>query len=73
MLRKVYVKSGQLQWLGLAKNPLDAVSKALQKGVDGITLDAHYFYVDERGFRMPTAEWKVPLSMGLAHAGFLSE
>jgi hypothetical protein len=67
---KVYVKSGQLEWVGVATGPLDAVKKALCKG-NGKTLDGYYFYIDERGFRTNDAEFKVPINKGLKAAGYV--
>jgi len=68
--KKVYVTSGELQWVGLVSGPLDACQKALSKGNDK-KLDGYFFYIDERGFRTDNAEFKVPVEEGLSHAGYV--
>lgn len=71
-MTKVYVKSGQLEWVGNATGPLDAVKRALQEVYDGMTLDSSYFFVDRRGFRdYGDAEDNVPLTEGFDYAGFV--
>lgn len=67
--KKVYVKSGDLEHVVHANDALDAVCKALERRIDGCTLDPDFFFVDERGFRTQDATWKVPISDGLAAAG----
>ena len=69
--KKVYVKSGQLEWVGLASGPLDAVKKALA-ACGTKTLDSSYFFIDERGFRdFDDAEYRVPVGKGLRAAGYV--
>ena len=70
MIKKVYVKSGELEWVGTAADALNAVIKALVKGNDKV-LDSDYFYIDERGFRTEDAKWKVPINKGLKAAGYV--
>lgn len=67
---KVYVTSGELTWCGIASGPLDAIKKALEIA-SGKTLDTDYFFIDQRGFRTEDAEFKVPISRGLKHAGWV--
>lgn len=50
---KYYVRSGQLEQVVIASNPLDAATRALLL-CDGEEIDPLFFYVDERGFRGPT-------------------
>lgn len=68
--KKVYVKSGEIEWVGFATGPLDACKKALKVGSNK-TLDGYFFYIDERGFRTDTAEFRVPINEGLAYAGYI--
>ena len=70
--RKVYVTSGELLWCGIATGCLDAIKKALEKCGSGKTLDADYFYVDERGFRVgDDAAMQVTVEEGLKAAGYV--
>jgi hypothetical protein len=48
---KFYVKSGELQWVGMADDPMDACYKAMDAIKGGTEVDPYFFYVDERGFR----------------------
>jgi len=66
--KKVYVKSGDLEWVGVATGPLDAIQRALKGG--NKKLDGYFFFVDERGFRESNALWKVPIADGLSYAGY---
>jgi hypothetical protein len=71
-MKKVYVCSGELRWVGMAEGPLDACKRAL-KGFGG-TLDSSYFFIDERGYRdLATASHKVPVSKALKAAGYVYE
>lgn len=64
---KYYVVCGDLQVIVIAKSWWDACRKANQHPSchNGITLDPHFFYVDQRGFRgpgnIPMAAFKVPV------------
>ena len=69
--RKVYVTSGELRWCGIATGCLDAIKRALEKYGSGKTLDADYFYVDERGFRTSDAAMQVTVEEGLKAAGYV--
>jgi hypothetical protein len=69
-LKKVYVVSGKLHWVGFAQGPLDATFKALDSMTKRVTLDPDFFFIDERGFRTEEAFWKVPVDVGLTHAGY---
>jgi hypothetical protein len=53
------VKSGELQKIVTANSPNEAADKAIDLAA-GQTLDAHNFYVDERGWRGPDTEEKLP-------------
>jgi hypothetical protein len=69
---KVYVTSGELLWCGIATGCLDAIKKALEKCGSGKTLDADYFYVDERGFRVgDDAAMQVTVEEGLRASGYV--
>ena len=68
---KIYVKSGQLQWVGCATGPFDAVKKALEVAGKDKTLDGYFFFLDECGFRTNNAEFRVPLEEGLAYSGYI--
>ena len=69
---KVYVVSGELRWCGIATGCLDAIKRALEKYGSGKTLDADYFYVDERGFRVgDDAAMQVTVEEGLKAAGYV--
>lgn len=70
-MKKVYVVCGQMRWLCLANGPLEATKKALL-ACRGCKLSRENFYIDERGFRVRTAQYKVPTSVGLKNAGFRS-
>ena len=53
---KLYITSGDLQFITIADDYMEACYKALQKARrDGIKLD-RYFYLSERGFRGPSDE-----------------
>ena len=47
---KFYVRSGELEKIVTAKDAREACDKAIDL-CKGETIDGHYFYVDERGFR----------------------
>ncbi len=47
---KYYVKSGQLERIITAGSPIEACCKAIELS-EGETIDEHWFFVDERGFR----------------------
>ena len=49
---KYYVKSGQLERIVIADNPLQAAEIACENR-NGAILDELFIYVDERGFRAP--------------------
>lgn len=66
---KVYVTSGNLMWVGMARSPLEAVTRALD-ATKNTTLDADNFYIDQRGYRTADAEWVVSVEKGLAAAGY---
>lgn len=68
-MKKVYVVCGLLRWLCHAEGPLDATRKALL-ACPGYKLSRENFYIDERGFRVRTAQYRVPTSVGLKNAGF---
>ena len=71
-VRKIYVLSGELAWVGEATGPLDAIKRALEKEGNGSkVLDSTYFFLSERGFREMNAEWLVPISKGLKAAGYV--
>ena len=67
----VYVKSGELEVKLEANHPMQAIKRALDRS-GGATLDPCFFYLDERGFRTTTAEYKVPVEQALAEAGYKS-
>lgn len=70
--KKVYLKSGNLEWVGQCTGPLEAVRKAMQSASGkSITLDPYFFFIDERGFRTTNAEYKVETAEGLLYAGFV--
>lgn len=69
--KKVYVKSDQLEWVGMATGALDAVKRALDGEGSNKALDGYFFYIDERGFRSGRdAEYAVPIDIGLEEAGY---
>jgi hypothetical protein len=55
---KYYVRSGELEKIVIADSPMIAACDALML-CDGETIDKHFFYVDERGFRGPTPDHNV--------------
>lgn len=69
---KYYVTSGALLRIVLADTPVKAAEKALEL-CHGETIDARYFYVDERGFREVAASHKIPVNNVLRTQGFVDE
>jgi len=69
----VYVCSGELAVKLEACGPTDAICKAMQRQEgQNLTLDSHYVYIDERGFRQDeTAQWRVPIEQALTLAGYV--
>ena len=57
---KYYVVSGEFKRIVTAKSSLDAAMSIL-KICDGETLEK-YIYIDERGFRTDTANYKILLN-----------
>ncbi|HUS88913.1 MAG TPA: hypothetical protein VMW91_06005 [Desulfosporosinus sp.] len=60
-MAKFYVLSGEIKWVGKAKNQLKACMMAIASLKENAESD-HFFYVDERGFRGDTASTKIPTS-----------
>ena len=60
-MKKIYVASGNLRWIGHADSPIQAIKKALGATSQAPQLDLN-IYLDERGFRDDeTARYKVPV------------
>jgi len=72
-VKKIYVTSGALQWVGQANGVLDAIKKALAAHGSGGPLDSTYMFLDERGFRTHNAAYKVPVEQALTEAGYIFE
>lgn len=72
-VKKIYVNSGSMRWCGLAQGPLDAIKKALAAHGGNGPLDSTTVFLDERGHRMSTAQWKVPVEQALTEAGYIFE
>lgn len=71
-VKKIYVNSGTMKWVGEAAGPIDAIKKALAAHGGG-PIDSTLVYLDERGFRTDNAQWKVPVEQALAEAGYIFE
>ena len=69
-MKKIYLVCGDLTWVGAVEKPTEAIKKALEQCGKGKTLDADYFYLDERGLRIDDAKWKVPVEQALTEAGY---
>ena len=72
-VKKIYVNSGTMQWVGEAAGPIDAIKKALSSHGGSSAIDDTYVYLDERGFREDNAHYKVPVEQALAEAGYIFE
>jgi len=72
-VKKVYVTSGAMRWVGEATCPMDAIKKALDTHGSGGPLDSLTVFVDERGHRTDDARWKVPVEQALTEAGYIFE
>lgn len=71
-MKKFYVTSGELSWMGFADSPMDAIVRALTKAGKDKILDPYYFYLDEQGFRIgKEARYRVPVEKGLKEAGYV--
>lgn len=57
IVAKYYVRSGGLERIVTASTPEDAACLALARA-NGETIDKHFFYVDERGFRGPLPDYE---------------
>ena len=71
-VKKIYVTSGTMRWVGEATGPIDAIKKALAAHGSG-PLDSTLVCLDERGHRTENAQWKVPVEQALTEAGYLFE
>jgi len=72
-VKKIYVTSGTMRWVGHAADPLDAITQALDDHRGSGPLDSTTVFLDERGHRTDTAEWKVPVEQALTEAGYIFE
>jgi len=71
-IKKIYVNSGTMQWVGRADGPIDAIKRALAAHGGG-DLDDTFIYLDERGYRTHNAQYKVPVEQALTEAGYIFE
>jgi len=72
-VKKIYVNSGALKWVGMASGPIDAIKRALDAHGSGGPLDGLTMFLDERGHRTDTAQYKVPVEQALTEAGYIFE
>jgi hypothetical protein len=74
-VKKIYVTSGTLRWVGMASGPIDAIRKALNAHGcrKAKPLDDTYVFLDEQGHRTHDARYKVPVEQALAEAGYISD
>ncbi len=63
-MRKFYIVSGEYSRVVLDYTIWGAIQKCLSNdSIGGREIDGHYFYIDERGFRTDSAQWKVPVEL----------
>jgi hypothetical protein len=78
-VKKIYVNSGTMRWVGMAQGPIAAIIRALDAHTQKCPvsncrpLDATTVFLDERGFRTDTAQYKVPVEQALTEAGYIFE
>ena len=72
-MKKIYVNSGAMRWVGMATSPLDAIKKALAAHGNHGPLNSLTVFLDERGFRTDTAQYQVPIEQALIAAGYTFE
>ncbi len=70
-LKKVYITSGDLNVVLTANGPFNACQKALKLYAEGKTLDPEYIYIDERGWRVEDAQWKIPVVLAVQMTNML--